>query len=148
MLRVVLISMMFFCTTVLLDAKADVDQPAKPAAPAVADKRVPLSYSGWAVIKRQHLDPAAKDDEWLSMRGLSMTDDGQILKLMDGETPTPYSLELIVITYEKTNTTVVKLALYEEGKERAITYIWGEPGAGRLGMNLRWMQAGFTLNEG
>jgi len=43
--------------------------------------------------------------------------------------------------------TVLKLALYEDGNDRAITYIWGEPGAGRLGMNLRWMQVGLTRTD-
>lgn len=111
------------------------------------EKRSALNYTGWAVIKRQHLEPDAKDDEWISMRDIKMTDDGQILTLMDGDKETPYSVELIVITYQETNTTVLKLALYEKGKEPAITYIWGEPGAQRLGMNLRWMQVGLTRAE-
>lgn len=111
------------------------DQQANPAA---------LNYTGWAVLKKQILDPSAGDDEWVSMRNLKITDDGKKLRMMDGESNTPYELELIVITYEATNTTVLKLALYEDGKDKAITYIWGQPGAERLGMNLRWMQAGFT----
>jgi len=111
---------------------------------AVQEARTPLSYNGWAVIKKNVLDADAPEDEWVSMRGIVMTDDGKKLRMMDGENPTPYELELIVITYENTNTTVLKLALYEDGKDKAITYIWGEPNALRLGMNLRWMQVGLT----
>ena len=109
--------------------------------------RVAIAYGGWAAIKRQHLDPKAQDDKWISMRNISTKDDGQIITIMDRDQPTPYSLELIVITYEQTNTTVLKLALYEKGKDKSIAYIWGEPGAGRLGLNLRWMQTGFTRED-
>lgn len=120
------------------------------ASQADTDKlaRATLDYTGWAVIKKQVLDSQAPDDEWISMRNLLITDDGKKLRLLDGDSATPYQLELIVITYQETNTTVLKLALYEDGKDKAITYIWGQPGAERLGMNLRWMQAGFTKASG
>ncbi len=144
MLRPFLVVFLFCCAGMLPGAYADENASAKMSE---VEKRLPLTYSGWAVIKRQHLEPEADPDQWISIRDIKMTDEGQILKLMDGDKETPYSIELIVITYEETNTTVLKLALYEEGKERAITYIWGEPGAGRLGMNLRWMQVGLTLAE-
>lgn len=112
-----------------------------------SESRQVLNYKGWVALKRQKLDAGAKDDEWVSMRDVVFTDDGQKVRIMDGDKTTPYSLELIVITYEETNTTVLKLALYEEGKDKAISYIWGEPETVRLGMNLRWMQVGVTKGE-
>lgn len=107
-------------------------------------EREPLTYQGWAAIKRKVLDPEAGDDEWVAMRGIEVSDVGTKLRLTGDGEDTPFTIELIVITYEKTNTTVLKLALYEEGKDKAVTYIWGEPGAQRLGMNLRWIQVGLT----
>jgi len=120
---------------------------AESSAEAQALEREPIAYTGWAVLQRQHLDSSAKDDDWIYMKGIEIMDIGEKLRLMDGDKPTPYRVELIVITYEKSNTTVLKLALYEDGNDRAITYIWGEPGAGRLGMNLRWMQVGLTRTD-
>ncbi len=108
------------------------------------DVRAALQYSGWLALKRQIIDPQAKEDEWLSMRDISMSDDGKKLRIKDGDKNTPYELELIVITYTQTDTTVLKLALYEDGKDKAITYIWSEPETKRIGMNLRWMQVGLT----
>jgi len=95
----------------------------------VDDSLVPETvriYSGWAAIKKEVIDPSADVDEWLAFRELRIEDNGNKLRLRNSEMDTPYELELIVIN-------------------KAITYIWGEPGAHRLGMNLRWMQAGFTL---
>lgn len=124
-------------------ALADASNPVQ----AKATLRTPLQYIGWAVLKRNIIDPSAKEDDWISMRNISVTDDGKRIRLMDGEKETPYTIELIEITYEASNTTVLKLALYEEGNDRAFTYIWGEPGATRLGLNLRWIQAGFTKDN-
>jgi len=78
------------------------------------------------------------------MHDIKMSDDGKRLRFMDGENETPYIIELIEIAYKKSNTTVLKLALYEDGKEPAFTYIWGESGAYRLGLNLGWIQVGLT----
>ncbi len=37
------------------------------------------------------------------------------------------------------------LYAYRKGEDRAASYVWGEPEATRLAMNLRWMQASCTL---
>lgn len=111
----------------------------------VPAERAVLNYTGWAAIKRQHFDPDAAEDDWIYMKTLTILDNGGVVKILDEGKETGYALELIVITYERTNTTVLKLGLIEDKSGKTITYIWGEPGAGRLGMNLRWMQTGLTL---
>jgi hypothetical protein len=37
---------------------------------------------------------------------------------------------------------VMKLALYEAGKEQAFAYTWTEPESRKIGINLRWIQVG------
>ncbi len=106
-----------------------------------------LTYKGWILLKRHIVEPDADKEDWIQMRDIKMDDDGTILKIMNGETETPYSVELVQITHKPTNITVLKLAVYEEGKDLAVSYIWGEPGAKRLGLNLRWVQVGLTLDD-
>ena len=36
---------------------------------------------------------------------------------------------------------------YRKGEDRAVSYVWSEPTATRLALNLRWMQASCTLAE-
>jgi hypothetical protein len=66
-------------------ALADASNPVQ----AKATLRTPLQYIGWAVLKRNIIDPSAKEDEWISMRNISVTDDGKRIRLMDGEKETP-----------------------------------------------------------
>jgi len=138
-----IVFLMLFATTCLA---SQLSYAAKQAASVELQQlqNEPLIYKGWAVIKKNVLEDNAPDKEWVSMRGIEISNDGKKVRILNGDKPTPYELELIVITYENTNTTVLKLALYEDGKDKSITYIWGQPDAERLGMNLRWMQAGFT----
>jgi len=102
-------------------------------------------YGGWAAIKRQHLDAAAPADEWVFMKSLRLHNEGDRVTIIgDDGTPTGYSLELARLTYQKTAQPILKLGLIDDRTGDTITYIWGELGATRLGMNLRWMQAGIT----
>lgn len=43
-----------------------------------------------------------------------------------------------------TNKNSLVLYVYKGGDERAVSYVWGEPEANRLALNLRWMQASCT----
>jgi hypothetical protein len=57
---------------------------------------------------------------------------------------TPFTVELSQVVFEK-RIPVMKLAIYEEGKSKAIMYNWTNPEAERIGVNLRWIQVGLTL---
>jgi hypothetical protein len=82
------------------------------------------------------------------IRGLKLHDQGQILRLVkpDGE-QTKYSLQLAHLTEQSTRATVFVFKLFEESQKRVINYVWTQPGAERIGMNLRWFQSGMTLKN-
>ena len=56
---------------------------------------------------------------------------------------TGYSVELAQLTYQETKTPILKLAVLDK-EGHAFTYIWANPEAERLGINMRWMQLGLT----
>jgi hypothetical protein len=60
---------------------------------------------------------------------------------------TKYSLQLSHLTEQSSKTPVMVFKLFEEGKSQAIAYTWTQPGAARVGINLRWFQSGFTLKR-
>ncbi len=96
-------------------------------------------YKGWVAIA--YPDPAKPS---VAIRNLNLHDQGGKIALMlpDG-TKTPYSVELSQVSYTK-DLEVLKLALYKEGEPKSVAYTWAEVGSGRIGVNLRWFQAGFT----
>ncbi|MEY4936548.1 MAG: hypothetical protein RIS64_2907 [Bacteroidota bacterium] len=98
------------------------------------------AFKGWFAIQKD-----GKEDKYDFVGNLRLHDQGwkRRVVLANG-TVTPYTIELAQVMYEKT-IAVLKLAVYEEGKEKAIAYAWTSPDAERIGINLRKIQAGFTL---
>lgn len=99
-------------------------------------------FKGWAVVE----DKETK--KYHVIRNLRLHDQGQKMPLItkDG-VDTGFLVELAQLTYSKSNTRVLKLAVYEKGNKKSKFYIWGEPNAQRLGINMRWFQTGFTLEN-
>lgn len=103
-------------------------------------------FKGWAGIKRKVLDENwdGDEDEMAFFGGIRMHNEGQIVPLVTKEgVDTGYSIELVQLTYQNTKTPVLKLGLIDEEGE-TFTYIWSNPEAKRIGINLRWMQVGLT----
>ena len=97
------------------------------------------NFGCWAVVK------AEGSDEWVSpARGLVLHDQGGWAAITSGgDEPRSYRLELEQRTYAgERQVDVLKLAVYEEGKDESLAYTWTEPGSINIGMNLRWFQAG------
>jgi hypothetical protein len=103
-------------------------------------------FEGWAVLRVAETGDDKKDYE--ALRGLRLHDQGQMLPLVkaNGE-QTSYSLQLSHLTEQSSKTPVMVFKLFEEGKSQAIAYTWTQPGAARVGINLRWFQSGFTLKR-
>jgi hypothetical protein len=99
-------------------------------------------YKGWLLLEK-----AGLKDEYHSMRNLIWHDQGkrQRLFLEDGK-PTKYEIELAAVVYGK-GLEVLKIAVYEVGVSKAIMYAWASPGVKNIGVNLRWLQAGLTLQD-
>ena len=62
--------------------------------------------------------------------------------IADGGKPVGYAVELVRLTYQNTRTAVLKLGIVDESTGETVSYGWAEPGAERIGINLRWVQAG------
>lgn len=102
-------------------------------------------FKGWAAMRRSKIDPAAEKDDWLSVKDLRIHNEGQRISFIaDDGTTTGYALELAQLTYQNTKQPILKLGLIDEASGETITYAWADVGSTRLGMNLRWIQAGLT----
>lgn len=103
-------------------------------------------FKGWVAIVKEGTDHNnIQDSDYVFIPNLTLHDQGvkKRIVLPDG-TPTPYSFELSQVVFQQ-KTPVMKLALYEEGKSKAISYVWANPEAERIGLNLRWIQVGISL---
>jgi hypothetical protein len=81
-------------------------------------------------------------DKYDGMLNVPMHDQGKLVRFRteDGR-DTKYTFELSQLRYNQ-KVPVMKLALYEDGKEQAFTYSWAETTSAKIGVNLRWMQVG------
>lgn len=98
-------------------------------------------FDGWAVVPYV----VEGEEKYHVFRNLSLHDQGDRKRLVtsDGDS-LDYWVELARLTYTQTNIDVLKLAFYNNLEERAFAYTWTEPHAHRIGMNLRYIQSGFT----
>lgn len=96
-------------------------------------------FRGWAVIRR------GDSEEYDVARDLLLHDQGGRLALRSEDRE--YEIELAQLVYQNTKVPIMKLALYEKGRNESFAYTWSDPDTGRIGINLRWIQAGFTLES-
>jgi hypothetical protein len=84
-------------------------------------------------------------DKYDGMLNVAMHDQGKLVtfRTEDGK-DTKFSFELSQLRYSQ-KVPVMKLALYEAGKEQAFAYTWAEPGSKKIGINLRWIQVGCSV---
>ena len=101
-------------------------------------------YRGWVALQRSRLDPDAAPDDYVFVSDADWHDEGFVLPILDGEQPTGYAIELARLTYQNTRTAVLKLGVIDEATGETLSYAWAAPGADRIGINLRWIQAGLT----
>ncbi len=104
-------------------------------------------YSGWVSLQRRRLDPDAAADDFILLRNLRLHDEGTIFPITDAGEPTGYAVELARLTYQNTGVAVLKLGIVDLTTDKTLSYAWSEPLAGRIGINLRWIQAGFTRED-
>lgn len=104
-------------------------------------------YRGWVALQRSRLDAEAADDDYLFVREADWHDEGFLLPVLDGGRPTGYAIELARLTYQNTRTAILKMGVIDVATGDTLSYAWAEPGADRIGINLRWIQAGLTRAE-
>lgn len=102
-------------------------------------------FEGWVWIK--HAGPQATADDKVTSftRKVQLHSEGQRVPVLynDG-TPSPYLLELALLTYQNTRKPILKFALLDAATGKSVTYIWANTEAALIGMNLGWFQSGMT----
>ncbi len=102
-------------------------------------------YQGWIAIKRNGRNAGREDRDWSGMRDLLVHNEGQSISVVDdaGEAM-GVRIELAQLTYQTTKVPILSLRVVDAESGELLGYAWGEPGAARLGINMGWIQAGFT----
>jgi hypothetical protein len=102
-------------------------------------------FTGWtAVLKDGSTEMRGADapaEAWDGQRNLQIHDQGGTVKINE-----KFSAELAQLAY-KNGTRVLKLGIVETASGKTVAYVWASPEAERIGINLRWIQAGFTLQK-
>ena len=97
------------------------------------------NFSCWAVVRD------GEDGGWGTVaRGLTLHDQGGRASITtNDDPPRNLRLELEQRVYSgERSVDVLKIAVYEEGRDESLAYSWAAPDSSNVGMNLRWFQAG------
>ena len=86
-------------------------------------------------------------EDWTFRNDLEIWDQGGSVWIdTDEDEPQTIGIKMRNVRWPTgTNRDSLVLYAYRKGEDRAVSYVWGEPTATRLAMNLRWMQASCTL---
>jgi hypothetical protein len=90
-------------------------------------------------------------EDWYFVPGLKMHDQGGRVRFGGGTSGAPEVILRMrnVVWASGTNRPSIVLYVHTPADpERAVSYVWGDPDVGRLGINLRWMQASCTISKG
>lgn len=102
----------------------------------------------WLTVRRDVAKPDGSED-WLFKGNMVTHDQGGRLKLGGGEAGAPEAIIRIRnVVWPQPTRNRPSLVLYvftPDDTERAVAYGWADPGAVRVGINQRWMQASCTL---
>ena len=105
-------------------------------------------FSCWLAVKRE----GAGDDEegaWSFDRNIAVHDGGEIVWTKTDKRESRVGLKIRNVVWPSgPNKDSLVLYVHDEAAakpERAASYAWGDPDAGKLGINLRWMQASCSL---
>lgn len=99
-------------------------------------------FEGWTSILKSGETPLTNKDfpaeDYEGKLKIVIHDQGGIVKLND-----KYSIQLAQLQH-KSGVWVMTLSLLENSTGRKVAYTWTNPEAEKLGINLRWVQSGFT----
>ncbi len=112
---------------------------------AMSDARRVRWFSGWAAINGGGPHAKAGNRDWHMNKGLRLSSEGGHAKLLwrDGAN-SGYSLLLERKTYAERNLSVLQLNVIDDASGQTIDYVWTNPGAKAIGLNLGWLQMGLT----
>lgn len=107
-------------------------------------------FTCWMSVKRDAARPDGSED-WLFRSGMPTHDQGGRLRLGGGDTGAPEAIIRIRnVVWPQPSSNRPSIVLYvftPDDMNRAVAYGWADPGAVRMGINQRWMQASCTLTN-
>jgi hypothetical protein len=104
----------------------------------------------WGTVPKTQKKADGSED-WYFVPGLKMHDQGGRVRFGGGTSGAPEVILRMrnVVWASGTNRPSIVLYVHTPADpERAVSYVWGDPDVGRLGVNLRWMQASCTISKG
>lgn len=105
-------------------------------------------FTGWMGLKKSVVDPSYEGDARFFASGFSIhTEGGKVQLLDDDGKPTGYTIELAQLTYQNTRVPILKLGVIDDSTGKTAVYSWADTSATRIGINVRWFQAGLTAEE-
>jgi hypothetical protein len=115
---------------------------------ASIDARRVRWFGGWSAINGA--GPKAKVDskDWHTRQDLRVgSEGGKIPIRWRDNAPSGYSIELVRRTYPERKLSVLQLNVIEDADGRVIDYVWADPSASVIGINLGWLQVGLTVKK-
>ena len=102
-------------------------------------------FNGWMGVAKRRVNPDHEGDGMYFVSGFSIHNEGGYRQVLDDDgRPTGYAIELAQLTYQTTRVPILKLGVIEEATGKTVSYTWASTDASRIGINLRWFQAGLT----
>jgi hypothetical protein len=102
----------------------------------------------WGSVPKTTKKPDGTDD-WYFIRGIKLHDQGGRVQFGGGDTGAPPVVIRMRNVIWPSGPSQPSLVLYvhkPETPDHAESYSWADPGAKRIGINLRWMQASCTID--
>ncbi len=103
----------------------------------------------WGSIRKATPKPGGGED-WYFIRDVKLHDQGgRAMVGKDVPDVSPVIIRMRNVSWGQGSTNRPSLVLYvhkPESPDRAESYVWADPGAARIGINLRWMQASCTID--
>ncbi len=102
----------------------------------------------WVAVRKDK-PKADGSEDWLFQSGVKLHDQGGRARVGGGDSGVqPVVIRLRNVTWDKGSTNAPVVTLYAhkpENPDHAEAYSWAAPDSSRVGINLRWMQAGCTI---
>ena len=96
-------------------------------------------------LKKHRVNPAADLSEWMFTKIERMHNEGEKIPFLDeAGNKTGYTLSLETLTYRNTRVPVLKIGVIDDRTGYTLSYSWTDPASRRVGLNVRWFQAGLT----
>jgi hypothetical protein len=120
-----------------------------PANGPVLDLRRARPVTCWVAVRKDK-PKADGSEDWYFQSGVKLHDQGGRAMVGGGESGAqPVIIRIRNVTWDQGSTNAPVITLYAhkpENPDHAEAYAWAAPESARVGINLRWMQSGCSLD--